>query len=152
MIFYTELITDCFILRIKPVIFKEFYQRVNTIQTDRNILKKCYYNCFLINFYLLGWDFQSDFNFDKINSYYLANYNTILADVNSFCVNNKAFSTSNTLKLFVSADSSFLCIRNTFYLFLDYLNDIRIFSSDYLKEKYELSKDYINFTIPTIRG
>ena len=152
MIFYTELITDCFILRIKPVIFKEFYQRVNTIQTDRNILKKCYYNCFLIHFYLLGWDFQSDFNFDKINSYYLANYNTILADVNSFCVNNKAFSTSNTLKLFVSADSSFLCIRNTFYLFLDYLNDIRIFSSDYLKEKYELSKDYINFTIPTIRG
>lgn len=150
MIFYTELITDCFILRIKPVIFKEFYQRVNTIQTDRNILKKCYYNCFLINFYLLGWDFQSDFNFDKINSYYLANYNTILADVNSFCVNNKEFSTSNTLKLFVSADSSFLCIRNTFYLFLDYLNDIRIFSSDYLKEKYELSKDYINFTIPTI--
>lgn len=152
MIYYTELNTDYFKLHIKPVIFKDFYQRVNTIQTDRNILKKCYYNCFLINFYLLDWDFQSDYNFDKLNSYFLANYTSILADVNNFCVLNKPFSSSNTLKLFVSADSSFLCLRNTFYLFLDYLNDIRIFSSDYLKEKYELSKDYINFTIPTIRG
>lgn len=152
MIYYTELINDCFKLRIKPVIFKEFYQRVNTIQTDRNILKKCYFNCFLINFYLLDWDFRSDYNFDKLNSYFLMNYNTILEDVNSFCVDNNPFSTSNTLKLFVSADSSFLCLRNTFYLFLDYLNDIRIFNSDYLKEKYELSKDYKNFTIPTIRG
>lgn len=152
MIYYTELINDCFKLRIKPVVFKKFHQRVNTIQTDKKVLKKCYYNCFLINFYLLGWDFQSDYNFDKLNSYFLENYTSILADVNGFCVNNKPFSTSNTLKLFVSADSSFLCLRNTFYLFLDYLNDIRIFSSDYLKEKYELSKDYINFTIPTIRG
>lgn len=152
MIYYTELINECFNLRIKPVVFKEFHQRVNTIQTDKKVLKKCYYNCFLINFYLLGWDFQSDYNFDKLNSYFLANYNTILADINKFCVFNKPFSSSDTLRLFVSADSSFLCLRNTFFLFLDYLNDIRIFNSDYLKEKYELSKDYINFTIPTIRG
>lgn len=150
MIYYTELITDCFNLRIKPVIFRDFHQRVNDIQTDRNILKKCYFNCFLINFYLLGWQFQSDYNFDKLNFYFLENYNTILEDLNNFCVINKPFSSSNTLKLFVSSDSSFLCLRNTFYLFLDYLNDIRIFNSEYLKEKYELSKDYINFTIPTI--
>ena len=152
MIYYTELITDCFNLRIKPVIFRDFHQRVNDIQTDRNILKKCYFNCFLINFYLLGWQFQSDYNFDKLNFYFLENYNTILEDLNNFCVINKPFSSSNTLKLFVSSDSSFLCLRNTFYLFLDYLNDIRIFNSEYLKEKYELSKDYRNFTIPTIRG
>lgn len=151
MIFYTEIITDCFKLRIKPVIFRDFYQRVNAIQVDRNILKKCYFNCFLICFFLVDWQFQSDYNFDKLNSYFIENYDAILKDLNSFCENNRAFSTSNTLKLFISPNSSFLCLRNTFYLFLDFLNDMRIFSSDYLKEKYELSKDYRNFTIPTIR-